>query len=857
MKNHRLLFLSVFLFILSNVQAQISGIINHYAAVTAIDTCSGKLSVSDTIGFQAGNTVLLIQMQGAQINNSNNAAYGTVTAMNGAGIYERVVIDSLSSTDIFIKNRLVQNYSPTGKVQLVSIPQFPHVIVSDTLRPKPWDGNTGGILVIEVSGTLTLNAPVVANGTGFRGGANYVAPSNGCNWFTPITGYVFGIGNWRGGYKGEGIAILNAGQELGRGPQSNGGGGGNDHNSGGGGGANVSDGGDGGRNADPAAFGCNGNFPGLGGFASPANSDRLFLGGGAGAGHTNNLLRSKGGNGGGIVLLKAAAINGSAPMIYAKGEDAGDSEGDGAGGGGAGGTIWLDLASINPDLVLNVHGGKGGSADNNNLDRCMGPGGGGGGGRILTNTIPGISTVSGGNPGITYNSTVSCNLSSNNAAAGSLGLFQPLSPLVQGNLANTPEVLTDPLPQMVCSGQNAYFNINANSGNWNFQWQVNNGGSWQDISNNSSYLGSQSDSLMVVNPGVAFNGWMFRCKVSRPGCSSVISAAALLQVVPSPTAGFSATVNGDNASFDNLSMHTSSYLWDFGDDSTSNEVTPTHIYHLEGVYTVTLSAWNSCDTVVVQQTVSVFFLPTADFTVPATILGCDTQQVEFHNQSSANTSSFAWTFAGGNPGSSSLENPSVTYATSGMYTARLIVSNAVGTDTIERSFEVAIYQLPTAHFSSQMLPGGLVQFNNLSQNGDTYTWDFGDGSPQENGFNIEHDYTSSGAYVVTLIVSNPCGIALYQQEITVMVLGTDDVKELGALRIFPNPAHQWLSVDWRATGIQVLDIQLFDGAGRVVYTRKQPTGTVIEIPLEALPTGVYQLLLGCNNGRISRAVMKQ
>lgn len=150
--------------------------------------------------------------------------------------------------------------------------------VTDTLKPKPWDGNTGGILVLDAAGgTLTLNAPISADGAGFRGGRSFVATSNNCNALFPQPA-CFTL--WETGVapkKGEGVTAFVAGKELGRGAQTNGGGGGNDHNSGGGGGGHFSGGGGGGRNDEPNFLGCDGDFPGIGGLGiSPVPTTRVY-----------------------------------------------------------------------------------------------------------------------------------------------------------------------------------------------------------------------------------------------------------------------------------------------------------------------------------------------------------------------------------------------------------------------------------------------------------------------------------------------------------------------------------------------------------------------------------------------------
>lgn len=60
--------------------------------------------------------------------------------------------------------------------------------------------------------------------------------------------------------------------------------------------------------------------------------------------------------------------------------------------------------------------------------------------------------------------------------------------------------------------------------------------------------------------------------------------------------------------------------------------------------------------------------------------GCSGTTVDFNDLSSGyvDANSWAWTFDGGNPASSNIQNPSVTYANAGVYNASLIVSNALG-----------------------------------------------------------------------------------------------------------------------------------------------------------------------------------
>ncbi|MFW6056930.1 MAG: PKD domain-containing protein, partial [Chloroflexota bacterium] len=64
------------------------------------------------------------------------------------------------------------------------------------------------------------------------------------------------------------------------------------------------------------------------------------------------------------------------------------------------------------------------------------------------------------------------------------------------------------------------------------------------------------------------------------------------------------------------------WLWDFGDGSTSTEQNPTHVYKHEGVFTVTLTVYDSCgysDTITMKDYVSIKKQARDDTPEPASI----------------------------------------------------------------------------------------------------------------------------------------------------------------------------------------------------------------------------------------------
>jgi hypothetical protein len=314
---------------------------------------------------------------------------------------------------------------------LVKIPKYVSANVTAPLQAAVWDSASGkgGVLAIIVSGMLTLNAPVSASASGFKGGMFY-KDGGGCvsNAFqnyaydpTPTTYFIYSNVQ-EGGWKGESVSDQPITLDGGKGACANGGGGGNNHNNGGGGGSNLASAGKGGDNL--STVGCTGQQAGIGGYALNSNSDtKIFFGGGGGAGHVNNTISSLGGGyGGGIIFIQAQTLVSNGFTISANGSAGGNTTGDGASGGGGGGTIILSVANFTDAVFIEAKGGNGGQEDDETISgRCYGEGGGGSGGVIyFSGTQPsGTVDISGGAKGVKINSTCA-SATGANGNAGSL-----------------------------------------------------------------------------------------------------------------------------------------------------------------------------------------------------------------------------------------------------------------------------------------------------------------------------------------------------------------------------------------------------------------------------------------------------
>lgn len=155
----------------------------------------------------------------------------------------------------------------------------------------------------------------------------------------------------------------------------------------------------------------------------------------------------------------------------------------------------------------------------------------------------------------------------------------------------------------------------------------------------------------------------------------------------SPTSGFAPlTVVFTNTS---TGGYTTS-LWNFGDGVTSTQTSPTHVYALPSVYTITLTVtWpDRTHTLTRTNYITVYEPVQADFSASPRS-GDPPLIVQFTDMSSGPVATWEWSFGDGE--TSALQHPTHTYVTTRAYTVSLTVRAAGGsaawpggTDTLTR-----------------------------------------------------------------------------------------------------------------------------------------------------------------------------
>jgi PKD repeat protein len=211
------------------------------------------------------------------------------------------------------------------------------------------------------------------------------------------------------------------------------------------------------------------------------------------------------------------------------------------------------------------------------------------------------------------------------------------------------------------------------------------------------------------------------------------------------------------------------YLWDFGDGSTSTEQNPSHMYTMRGMYTVKLTVTNQfgSSTEIKKDYISIGMGPKADFTgTPAS--GNVPLSVQFTDKSQGQVATWQWDFGDGQR--SNEKDPVHTYWTAGVYNVILTVSNDYGSSDATKSNFITVVGPLTSKFTPDPGTGKaplLVKFTDRSIGSPTsWNWNFGDGTTSAEQ-NPTHTFSSGGAFDVKLVVTRGSTTATSTQVVNV------------------------------------------------------------------------------------------
>jgi trimeric autotransporter adhesin len=302
-------------------------------------------------------------------------------------------------------------------------------------------------------------------------------------------------------------------------------------------------------------------------------------------------------------------------------------------------------------------------------------------------------------------------------------------------------------------------------------------------------------------------------------------------VVEPLAAEFSATPTSGPAplatTFTDLSTGSpTSWAWDFGDGTTSTAQNPSHTYTAPGTYTVSLTVTDAAGGTNTRTRTAYVTAQalTADFTASPTF-GTAPLVVAFTDATIGSPTSWAWSFGDGS--TSTVQNPTHTFALTGTYSVSLTVTNAAGgTSTKTRTAYITASQ-SNVFFSAA---DSYVDSNAPTKNNGTA------GSIRvRNGTVAPPNYVSYVKFNVT-------GLTTPVTEATLRLNVTDPGVDGGSIFVVDN--------GWTESGVNWTNAPVIGGTALATLGLVN-LGTWVEVPLPASAfaagNGTYSFAIRGNN----------
>ncbi len=336
----------------------------------------------------------------------------------------------------------------------------------------------------------------------------------------------------------------------------------------------------------------------------------------------------------------------------------------------------------------------------------------------------------------------------------------------------------------------------------------------------ASYQWSTGASTNQIN--VTQSGNIGLTVTDNLGCTA--NDAVNVTITPGPTLTLPATATDCDTAVVNAGGNFTSYAWSNGQTTSIGSFTQS------GTYTLTVTDAGGCS---VSDDVVVTIFPEPDPSLPTTATDCDTVQVG----GAGGFASYLW--------STGETTQIATFTASGFYSLTVTDTNGcVGSGTFE-----AILTGSTASAGFTYTANGLdVDFTDASTGGNTYAWDFGDGTSSSSQ-NPSVTYAAEGSYAVSLTVSDNCGSDTFTDTVTVITIGVTNLAGVNALEVYPNPTNRQLQVTWGAVS-GTATIEVWNTLGqRLQVAEADATSATQTMDVQDLPSGIYMLRIqvGDNN----------
>ncbi|MDM8002928.1 MAG: PKD domain-containing protein, partial [Bacteroidota bacterium] len=360
-----------------------------------------------------------------------------------------------------------------------------------------------------------------------------------------------------------------------------------------------------------------------------------------------------------------------------------------------------------------------------------------------------------------------------------------------------PELSDHPDEFRGCPGGSATFSVVASGTNLAYQWQVNSGAGFVNVTDNGTYSGTSTSTLTVNNLALSMNGYLIRVVVSGTCLPPVTSSFAPLRVYAEPSIisepADAEVCDQSGAVFFSQVFNTGAgetTVWQVNQGAGWNNISDGPLY--QGTQTpqlvimsaaTAMNGWRyrleitgPCNKYYTREALlTVNAWPTAQIAPVDTLLVCGGIPTQLHGNpagGSGNYSAHRWFGDIGPLSQYNVENPVFNTSMAGFYRLVYQVTDSkgcVGLDTL-----VIEVEKPVAMFTADV-PSGCqpltVNFTNGSTGYTSLLWDFGDSSTSTD-VNPTHTYTNIGPalayHTVRLEITSANGcVSSMENDITV------------------------------------------------------------------------------------------
>ena len=237
---------------------------------------------------------------------------------------------------------------------------------------------------------------------------------------------------------------------------------------------------------------------------------------------------------------------------------------------------------------------------------------------------------------------------------------------------------------------------------------------------------------------------------------------------------------------------------------------------------------------------------------------CINHQIQFSDNSQGNITSWVWSFPGGTPATSTLQNPLISYNAAGNFDVSLTVSDGLTSQTLSLPGFITVFDLPLVTFA--LIPDMCINWPQqlLTQGfpaGGVYS-----GTGIFNGW-FSPALAGVGTHLLTYIFTDGNGCENYATQ-TVYVdecTGIDGLTQQNAFNIYPNPSNGKVFITVANSAENNFEVKISSTPGEILYHENHLSCSQNEPLILVIPNlkpGIYILTISGKQTQVVKLIIQ-